>query len=45
MRRAALTLIALLSLAACETVKGAGQDMQNAGKAIKSEANQTQSGM
>lgn len=45
MHRTALLLIALLSLAACETVKGAGQDMQKAGQAIQTEAQQTQAGM
>lgn len=34
MRIAILVLIAGLGLAACETVKGAGRDIQNAGQAL-----------
>jgi entericidin B len=40
-----LSLIALVGLAACETVEGAGQDIQKAGGAISSEAQETQSKM
>jgi predicted small secreted protein len=39
--RAALTLLVLLSLAACDTVAGAGKDLQKAGSAITTEANKT----
>jgi entericidin B len=35
-------ILALLGLAACETVKGAGQDLQIAGQAIQSEAREAQ---
>jgi predicted small secreted protein len=44
MTRLTLSLLALLGLAACETVQGAGQDLQNAGQVIKSEANELQEG-
>ena len=40
MPRMTLTLIALLLLAACETVEGAGRDLQTAGAAITGEAQQ-----
>jgi entericidin B len=45
MKNATFVLIALLALAACETVKGAGEDLQTAGQAVESEANQAQNGM
>lgn len=45
MTRLALPLLALIALAACETVKGAGRDLQSAGAAITTEADQVQSGM
>ena len=35
MRMVALTLAALLSLSACETVKGVGKDIQKGGEAIE----------
>ena len=38
-------LIAMMGLAACETVAGAGRDMQSAGSAISSEAERAQSDM
>lgn len=38
----ALTLFAVLSVAACETVQGVGQDLENAGEAISEEAEQAQ---
>lgn len=38
-------LLALLGLAACETIEGAGQDMENAGEAISEEAQEAQAGM
>lgn len=37
--------LALLALTACETVQGAGRDMQTAGQAITSESQEVQSGM
>lgn len=37
-----LTLAALAFLAACNTVAGVGQDVQNAGDAINTEARQSQ---
>lgn len=40
--RPLLALIALLSVAACETVKGAGQDIEKAGEAITDQAQETQ---
>lgn len=42
MTRALLALSLILSLAACETVKGAGRDIQSAGQAISSGANDVQ---
>lgn len=43
--RTAACLAALLALSACETVKGAGRDMQNAGTVIVGEAQETQAQM
>lgn len=40
-----LLLPLLLLLAACETIHGAGQDIETAGEAIQQEANRTQAGM
>lgn len=37
-----LALYALLALAACETVEGAGRDLQSAGSAITTEAKEAQ---
>ncbi len=45
MTRIVLSILVLLSLAACETVEGAGQDVKHAGTAISQTANQTQAGM
>jgi predicted small secreted protein len=45
MIRLTLPLLALLMLAACETVKGAGRDLQSAGAAISTEAAEAQSSM
>lgn len=45
MIRLTLPLLALLALAACETVKGAGRDLQTTGSAISSEAAEAQSEM
>lgn len=38
-------VLALLALAACETVQGAGRDMQAAGSAVSQESQKVQSGM
>ncbi len=38
-------MLALLGVTACETIEGAGQDMENAGEAISEEANEAQAGM
>jgi entericidin B len=35
-------LLAIITLSACETVKGAGRDLQGAGQVISSEVAQTQ---
>lgn len=45
MRRTSLTLcaLALAALAACETIEGAGRDLETAGEAISSEAQEVQS--
>jgi len=40
-----LALLALLGLAACETIEGAGRDLETAGEAITEEAQETQAGM
>ena len=45
MSRVTFMLSALLLLSACETIKGAGQDLQDAGHTIKSEAAKTQANM
>lgn len=45
MTRFAFAFLALASLAACETIQGAGQDIENTGEAISSEAAQTQAQM
>ncbi len=45
MIRPIILIAALLSLAACETIKGAGKDMQQAGAAVQTEAAQAQSDM
>ena len=39
MKLSVMGLLAFLALAACETVKGAGQDVEKAGEAIQSAAN------
>ncbi len=36
-------ILALLALAACETVQGAGRDMQNAGQSLTRESQEVQS--
>lgn len=43
--RRLFVLLALLGLTACETIEGAGQDIENAGEAISQEANEAQAGM
>lgn len=45
MTRAILILGLIMGLAACETIKGAGKDMQKAGATVQSEAAQTQANM
>lgn len=40
-----LPLLALIGLTACETVQGAGRDMQNAGAAITDEAQRAEDKM
>lgn len=45
MTRMTLALLTALALSACETIEGAGQDIQNAGEAIETEANETQAQM
>lgn len=40
-----IVLLALLGVTACETIEGAGQDMENAGEAISEEANEAQAEM
>ncbi|KGJ04668.1 Predicted small secreted protein [Paracoccus halophilus] len=38
-------IVALLALAACETVQGAGRDLQSAGEFVEQESYDTQQGM
>ena len=40
-----MMVLLVLALAGCETVKGAGQDIQSAGQAITAEGTQAQAGM
>ena len=40
-----LPLLALFALTACETVQGAGRDLQTAGAVVTDEAQDAQSGM
>jgi predicted small secreted protein len=40
----AAMLFSLLALSACETVQGAGRDLENAGEAISDEAQDAQAG-
>jgi predicted small secreted protein len=42
---ALLPLLALLAVTACETVEGAGRDLQTAGATVTGEAQDAQSGM
>ena len=39
-----IALVALLAVAACETVEGAGRDLQTAGEVITEEAQDVQAG-
>ena len=41
----AIALFALLGLVACETIQGAGRDLETAGEVIQNEAQETQSDM
>lgn len=41
----AIALLALLGLVACETVQGAGRDLETAGEVIQDEAQDTQNDM
>jgi predicted small secreted protein len=41
----AIALLALLGLVACETVQGAGRDLEAAGEVIQDEAQETQNDM
>jgi predicted small secreted protein len=43
--RRLFVLLALLGLTACETIEGAGQDLETAGEVISQEANEAQAGM
>lgn len=45
MIRAALLLLTLLPLAACETAKGAGRDIEKAGRAIGTAASNVQNAL
>ncbi|NIY78001.1 entericidin A/B family lipoprotein [Celeribacter sp. HF31] len=45
MKRVMIMGAVLLSLAACETVEGAGQDISKAGSAISQESREVQSEM
>lgn len=45
MRKFLIAALALASLAACQTIAGAGRDMQNAGSAVTHEANKAQAKM
>lgn len=40
-----LPLLALVALTACETVKGAGRDLETAGESLQTEAAETQAGL
>lgn len=39
-----LPLLAIMALSACETVEGAGRDLQNAGEVITAESQDAQAG-
>lgn len=40
-----LALLALLGISGCETIEGAGRDLETAGEAITEEAQETRAGM
>lgn len=40
-----LIIMGLLALSACETIEGAGRDMQTAGQAVSQEARRAQADM
>lgn len=40
-----LAVLSLLGLVACETIEGAGRDLETAGEVVQDEAQETQSGM
>ncbi len=40
----AMILLALLALTACETIQGAGRDLETAGEAITQESQEVQAG-
>ena len=44
-RTAFALILTLAALAACQTVEGAGQDLETAGEAIQQESNEVQQGM
>ena len=45
MPKIVFAILAMLTLAACNTVRGAGQDVKSAGDAISDQAAETQSEM
>lgn len=45
MKTTLLLILSLFTLAACETIEGAGEDIENAGEAIQQESNEVQYGM
>ena len=45
MPKIVFAILAMLTLAACNTVRGAGQDVESAGDAISDQAAETQSEM
>ena len=45
MKRVMMTGLALLALAACETIDGAGQDLSTAGDALSQESREVQNDM
>ena len=40
-----LAVMALLGISGCETIEGAGRDLETAGEAITEEAQETRAGM
>lgn len=42
MKTAIALILATLTLAACETIEGAGRDLESAGEAIQEEADEAQ---